>query len=426
MGGVVMPIPESSVQNTWPITLPRFDLLAGLISQEQVLMSGLSILLISAGGYLLAKHWGYGVSAKDLFIIGSIGMSCAAQQFGLACVLLFLFATFWSQDVHCLREWPYIISYVMIGVGLGLWGMYSFSTGHGPSKSVAILFGFPDVYNRFLKYFLEGWFVELSFAGVGGVLIWREYLINKENQSAIFCLWSLVGALLLMGFAYQGDNAARYSFHLFPLLLLLQAFGMVWIIQKSFGREKINSALTICVLLLMLYPTDTQIVHSLEIRGLQYSDDIHKPLRTPGTGYGYRYHPDYKNVSKFIRGQMHHEDIVISMEEVVPYYYIGRLDYLWIPQDKDKVSQHQNAGTGVVKRIRFDMLQNILHESQGRAIWMLNDDLRVRKVKKNIPVLTFLEDLKKCTVFTGSDNRTTVQKFSLSNGKMVCLSGEVS
>jgi len=426
IGSVMVNIPESAHPITLPISLPRFGLLEHLLAQEQVLVFGVFLLMMVGGGYLSAKYWSHAVSPKDMIIVGSIGMSCALQQFGLACVLLFMFATFWSRDFQCLREWPFVVSYMFLGVGLCFWGLYGFTTGHGLSKSMAILFGFPDVYNRFLKYFLEGWLVELILAGLGGILIWREYLLDKENQAAIFCLWSLVGALLLMSFAHQGDNAARYSFHLFPLLLLLQAFGIVWILQKTFGKEKINSALTICVLLLMLYPTDTQIVHSLEIRGLQYSDDIHKPLRTPGTGYGYRYHPDYKNVSAYIKERMHPEDMVISMEEVVPYYYIGRLDYLWIPQDREKISQHQFAGTGVVKRLPFATLQNILHENQNRTMWMVFDELRVRKVTKNAKVLAFLEQLNECTVFTGNDKRTKAQKFTMKNGEIVCLSEAVS
>ena len=57
---------------------------------------------------------------------------------------------------------------------------------------------------------------------------------------------------------------------------------------------------------------------------------------------------------------------------------------------------------------------------------MIYDDLRVRKVKENKQVLAFLEQLNKCTAFTGNDKRTRAQKFKMKNGEMVCLSDVVN
>lgn len=409
-----------SVEPAFPLDLPAVHLV-GILGGLGALLGILGIAAITyAGLSFLRKHLKWNCTMSDCIVFAGTLAACLANQVSLALLWITAVSVGWKKEAFPRLSKATIYSALLIIVATSLWTLYGVSIGLSLGKIAKGLIGYPDLYNRVVKYLIAGWPVELFLACCGLLVLTRNYLRGAQGSASLFVLVALGGGALLMGFANQSDNAARYSYHLFPLLLLCEACFIAWVMSRALVRKHVNLGVTLCMLNLLFFPNDSQIVESIGINSLAYGEAIPKPLRTPGTGKGYLYHPDYEGPSSFVRTHVETRDIIISMEEVIPYYYVGRLDYLWIPQDEEMESKHQFAGTGVVKRLTFQELHALLEDKPQTNVWLINDHLREAKVKTNVEGRRFLDELHRCVVFTGKDGQTRVHYFSWGGHGLFC------
>jgi len=405
----------------FPLALPKLTFLNHLqhdlwaLGVDSILAGGLIFLILIAHPPLGEQR-----TLKSVFLGGVIFCGFFGQ-IAMGFLGLVAFSLLFFQRLEDWKERSFILTGMGLCVFACFWILYGYFNDYSIFQGVKVLFSYPKIYDRVLKYWTHEWLVE-TILGFGGLIIlWKKFIEGDRKGSYLIMIFGVAGTILLMGIANQADDAARYSFHIYPLLLMLEAYCIVVIAEKVFSRNLVNGVLVASVVILLVFPSNMQLVYSLEPSQISYGEMIAKPMNTPGSGKGYLYHPDYKTTSEFIQKNKLPGDVVISMEEVVPYYYIGEMHYLWIPKDQERESLAMYAGTGVVRRLTFQEMLHLLQSKESQRYWILDDDLRVRKVKTHNQVKSVIGSVRSCRVYTGLDNHTSVHLVAgMDSNKIIC------
>jgi len=144
--------------------------------------------------------------------------------------------------------------------------------------------------------------------------------------------------------------------------------------------------------------------------GRDYGDVFERPI--PMSRKSYTFYPDYRSTSQYIKKNISDRDIVISMRELIPFYYIQKIDYVWTGAVNIRFAPPLKD-TAAKKISRSDIL-NLLSNNETQRVWLLSDPFRVAKLKKNKvqDSLLFLEQLSDCIVYRGHDGKTIVHLIS--------------
>jgi hypothetical protein len=152
--------------------------------------------------------------------------------------------------------------------------------------------------------------------------------------------------------------------------------------------------------------------HAFGIAQREYGDVFTRPHIASIKAFPF--YPDYKTPTEQIRRHLRDNDLVVSMRETIPLYYIGRLDYMWV-LDKDAKTTNLR-----LSYIDSDELRKFAASHPGRRIWFLTDAFRLRKQTPENN--SFLRAIAACMVYKGADHHTNVHLFSSDNqGQLVCL-----
>jgi len=404
-----------------PIAAPPIDLLSSLLEKPS----------FSSGGFLVGQILGimlllclsiFSLSnrKKHLYLVLVVA-SCLFNQAGLALVFLFGYTLLFFEDAYSWRQKPFLAGCCFLVASTVFWLAYGPQHGFPLKKTTSLLFHYPELKDRFLKFFVPGWPIETALSGVGAAIVWVRIISNRDKHQYLLALASFIGPLLFVSFAKAWVNTARYSFHLYPLMLMLAAYGIVAISEALTKGNRCNLTIATIMVLLVLIPTDFQFLYAVNLAKNTHGKDIEKTFQTPAGGRGYTFHPDYKTPSYYIKKNRSENGLVISMLESIPAYYIGEIDYLWIPKENDALKIPPYGNTGKLPRINFFQLRKLLHNNKGREIWLLDDPLPLRKLKKNTLILEFLESLSGCRVSTGKDGRTSAYRFVIDHsGRTLC------
>ncbi|MBN4050099.1 hypothetical protein JYT17_00595, partial [Nitrospira defluvii] len=284
------------------------------------------------------------------------------------------------------------------------WLIWGLSQGFHLSKILSLTLQYPYLKDRFLKYYLPGWPLEMLLAGIGGILLWQSVILYRKKES-IVALLSFVGPILLLSFANANDNSARYSFHLFPFLLMFEAYALVFIGHHFFANKKMVM-IPIFLFVLFFALSDTRLSHLGNIIFRGYGDTFERPI--PMSRKSYTFYPDYKSTSNYIKSHLSVGDIVVSMRELIPFYYVQKIDYIWQGTGEVRFSPLLNDTNA--KMINHSEITDLLSKDKTQRIWFLSDPFRIAKLKreKDQNALSFLSHISNCIVYRGQDNKTTV------------------
>ena len=390
--------------------LPLEHLLKVLQANQQagaigIILGFLTIVAVAARGFRSREaRWLY------LALIPLI-MACSIGQLGLAVVSLILYLGMFLKRVEDWRKIPLVAGVGILAVSSIAWCLAAWAGGLSVKASIRLFFAYPYVYERFGKYFLADWPVEIGLAAFGAIVLWVRYVRERDGR-AFFALAAVIGPILVVSFIPRGDDGARYSFHFFPMILMWGSCAIVFIATKFIPGESASLKIAGLVLILLLLPSDMELFHGVRIGQREYGDAFTRPHTASSKAFPF--YPDYKTPTEQIRKHLRDDDLLVSMREAVPLSYLGRLDYIWSPEKEAKASNLR------LSNIDDDGLRELAATNSGRRIWFLTDAFRL--YKQQFESSSFLRVISGCTVYQGADRHTAVYLFSSdSQGQLVCL-----
>jgi 4-amino-4-deoxy-L-arabinose transferase-like glycosyltransferase len=338
-------------------------------------------------------------------------MACAIGQLGLATLWLILYLGVFLKRVEDRRETSLVVGVGILVVSSIAWLLAAWVGGLSVKASMRFLFDYPYVYERFGKFFLADWPVEIGLAAFGAIVLWVRY-VRERDRRALFALAAVIGPILIVSLIPRSDDGARYSFHFFPIILMWGSCAIVYIATEFIPGKSPSLKIVGLILILLLLPSDMELFHGLRIGQRKYGDAFTRPHIASSKAFPF--YPDYKTSTELIRTHLRDDDLVVSMRETIPLYYVGRLNYMWGP-DSDAKTTNLRLG-----RIDSDGLQELAATNPGRRIWFLTDAFRLNK--QLLESDTFLRAIARCTVYRGADRHTAVYLFSSDmQGQVVCL-----
>ena len=402
-----------------PIALPPLHLwLKGEQSETLVLSIFFGIVILSVS-FFIFKGFSQIDQRPQYCSLFLITLTCVFHQIALALVLLVVYSLLFFNQVHSWRDRPFLLACAVTFLSVFWWTGYGSYQGFTPGKIMSSLFQYPYLYERFLKFFIPGWPFVMVLTGLGLFFSWYHFISDRRKHMLLMGIASLIGPLLFVSLLSREDDAARYSFHLYPVMLILGAYGLVQILARLIPQKRLNLSIVSALLFLSLLPSDFQLSYALGVHMIDHKKKIAQTMKATG----YNFYPDYKTPSQYIRDKRSDDDLVISMLEAIPVYYAGQIDYLWIPKENDDSPIPRYGFTGKLPRIRFSQLEKLLRENRGKPVWLLEDPIPTAKLNKNFRILEFLETVSRCQVIAGVDGKTFAYHFFPDEaGRPVCIS----
>jgi hypothetical protein len=198
------------------------------------------------------------------------------------------------------------------------------------------MFGYPNFYDCCLRWYMWGWPVLSLVFGIGVLLFGARFISRRGGAAPSFMLGTIFLPALAASFFQPNDDAVRYTFHLYPLMVVV--FAVVCLETASFfasryaaaGRWQRRGIAAAVALLTLLISQDANPVGALSVGDWTNTTPRH-PIRTIRNGWGPRHHPDYKTPSLYVRERLAPGDRVVVLAgpvTVVIYdFYIGQVDY---------------------------------------------------------------------------------------------------
>ncbi len=391
-----------------PIALPMYNILSDFLSKINILFIcgffsiAIFFIILEIRNFDKNEKWRY------LYVLLII-MSSLMHQIGVASILLFSYTILFFNRPDDWKQKPFQIGCGVLFACLLFWGGYGLYSGIPSTKIAVGMLGYPYVADRFLKFYVPGWPVEMLTAFLGLVMLWWGYVKNR-NLNELFLLYAIVMPILFVGIAAARDNSARYSFHLFPFIILVSALFFVNVIRKIRGKILKYSISVATLIWIVTFSGDYNLIGKQEIINRDYGYTFTRPI--PMSLSSYPFYPDNKTTSFYIKNHYEKGDLVISMREVIPYYYVRKVDYLW-KGDESISAKISDSGVGTVQ-ILTNREFDILIKKSKKKIWFFLDPFRSKKIEeKNIKTaVQILDSISKCKVYTGKDRMTSIYLFS--------------
>jgi 4-amino-4-deoxy-L-arabinose transferase-like glycosyltransferase len=370
-----------------------------------IILGFITILAVAARGFRSREaRWRY-------MALIPLVMLCAIGQIGLAALWLILYLSVFLKRVEDRRDISLVVGVGILAVSSIAWCLAAWAGGLSLKASVRLFLDYPYVYERFGKFFLADWPVEMALAAFGALVLWVRY-VKEHDGRAFFALAAVLGPILIISLVPRGDDGARYSFHLFPMILMWGSCAVAYIATRLIPGKSSSLKIAGLILILLLLSSDMGLFHGMGIGQREYGDAFTRPHIASSKAFPF--YPDYKTPTEQIRKHLRNDDLVVSMRETIPFYYVGRLDYVWVAEAKA-----QSPGLRV-KLVDGRGLQALLTSNPGRRIWFLTDAFRLKS--QGLENNSFLRVMAGCTVYRGEDRHTAVYLFSSdSQGQLLCL-----
>jgi hypothetical protein len=220
----------------------------------------------------------------------------------------------------------------------------SSSAGLSARELALATFGYPAVIEYLGYWMVTGWPL-LTLVVVGAsIRLWSRFLPERSDASSLFIVGAVVAPTVLSALAIS-YHESRYVFHLYPVMLALAAWAMVWIATRALRELRTGTPFRRCVAALALaavalvFMEDGHPGAAWGIGVRTYSDERDR-ARSPISWSAYaHFHQDLKSPSLHVRENRSPEDRVIAMAPphtvAVYHFYIGGVDYvLGRPRDR--------------------------------------------------------------------------------------------
>ena len=198
---------------------------------------------------------------------------------------------------------------------------------YAPKKLFVVLFKYPDVFEKILHPWISAipitGLMLLIFIGIG-FFIW---LFKKDPRQDYFALISAFVLILfvLIGIIRTTYSSTRYTFFLYPVMLLLAVSSMINIANIITHKAKYQNILLCCFTFgFILFSEDFRLNHLVEIDSKEINFRMNY---NQGLADHFYFRRDVRSPAEFINSYIQTNDVVISTKRSVEYYLKRRLDY---------------------------------------------------------------------------------------------------
>jgi hypothetical protein len=351
------------------------------------------------------------------------------HHFGLVLILLGVYTVFFVRDFRSLLEQPLKIVYAMVSLGLVFW--VSFLAAKLTAKQVILAtFGYPlyRLYEYFFSWFVQGWPVFLVFVAFGSALLLARFISDRSARAPLFVLGAIYIPAVLTSFALPHYVEARYTFHLYPLMVLV--FSTV-AIEAGFrlftsliptGGQARKLKVAIVSLAALFISQDANPVHAWSVGNRNYQSP-RDPIRSVINWDLYAgFHQDHKNPALYIRQHLLPTDRILALGPphtlAIYHFYVGQVHYaLAGPRD---FNYHQVARGGKVVAFitgseilqSLASIKEVMEELPQGRIWLVGDRLLLLADNPSYPnhIQKYLRSFAYNPDYLGLDGQTFAVK----------------
>lgn len=406
--------------------IPYVGIVIQLAKEHPMVFFGLVLVPGAATAYLIYRFFWKNDGWRALFAV-PIVWAAFIHQFGLVLIMLLIYLALFARGLRSLTEPALKVVYSVIVVCLIFWiPVVSVSTARFMSVP-KVLFGYPNVYEYFLTWFIKGWPILSIIVALGCVLLAARFVSDRTAPAPLFVLGALFIPAILTSFLPNEFYEARYTFHLYPLIVMV--FAVIVVEAKSrfirglsvggrFGRGMVATAIALLALFVS-QDGNPAAAWSVGNRDYQSKKD---PIKGHINWKFYAgFHQDHKTPSRYVREHLREGDQVVAVGAphmiAIYHYYVGRVDYSVAEQIEgfqfrlkgNKIRDHM-TGSEILDSL--PRLREIIEKDPGRGIWLLCD--RMLLVEDNHyfsePMKEYLRGLARDPVYLGLDGQTFAVK----------------
>jgi hypothetical protein len=208
-------------------------------------------------------------------------------------------------------------------------------------KAVSYVFNYPDVYHLVVRPWLQAIPVTTTMLGFLAALQLRMLLAKPHSPSSDeltvqrYVAASLILLFMLAALFYQPYTITRYTYFLYPLLLVFAAISIVSWSAFLFERTPLlRAGMFVPVLLLFTFTEDFDVGHLVDINEprIRYRSAYDEEL----AGH-YYFRWDFRGAASFVNERQAPNDTIITFSEPLPHY-LRRTSGIYIEPDSRKES----------------------------------------------------------------------------------------
>jgi hypothetical protein len=386
------------------------------------------LLLVTAGcSALLLSRMRIGEDKwKTLTLV--IMVWCAlVYQYSLVLTMLGLCVLFFVKDIRELISPSFRITFICVASIFIFWLVFIGKTpGAGLRETIALMFGVPRVSRYFFKWYVLGWPIMSFIVFLGAGVLLKKSITAGGDKAVVFVLGTLFFSVVTMS-SFVAYPEARYTFHLYPLMVLLFAFSTVHVLQYVTGVYEARNGFYVkylpvfAVVVALLASQDGNPVQAWKIASRGYTDPKH-PIRTQENWPPYfRFHQDNEFPTRFVKERLKDGDVVVALGGLhhlgLYQWYGGKVHYYAPPAHLDYYSVLRNGaeinyitGSKVIRGP--DMFDDLLLNAPG-AVWVLGDKSILANGSYGFyrePDRKYFNSIIKQLDFVGRDNMTFAAK----------------
>ena len=298
--------------------------------------------VLSYGSFILKKA----TDKKTGFIFFCFALLSFFNLYGLILIsFIILFLIGWIKFEHLKNKSFYLLISILflnfcfyLVYGLTSHSWYKFFPGetHISIKKIFWVFiNYPNLYEKIIVPWLKPmpYFIVFTFLFIAGyfvILLYKSKNGNEKEFANVNFLFAVV--IFLVSFVAILEtpyNDVRYTFFIYPLILLLLLFSMKTIGEFLTQKRKFSYALySVFLILFIPLSSDYSIYHLLKIE----SNEIRfRTIYQPNRKNIYYYQEDYLTPAKVINKNAGDSDIVVTVFTAITIeYYLKRLDFIYL------------------------------------------------------------------------------------------------
>ena len=215
------------IQST--VLFPPSGLLKHLYGHAPIILVVLGLLVVVLIYFCWSVPRYNFASLTKLLGCSLIIVSSAVYQFTLAVFGLYYYVLAFCRDAYVLRSrhLRFLVTSVLGFFTFWLLYAYYYKVVGGAVLHYDYLYRFPRVYDYWIRWYVIEYPLMLVITAFGVVWLWRESITDKPNVGKMFLLFSVPAFIVFPSFFYYPWYQFRYTFHLHPLILTVFSFAIV-------------------------------------------------------------------------------------------------------------------------------------------------------------------------------------------------------
>jgi len=316
-------------------------------------------------------------------------LSACVHQYALVVSAFLFYVLFYLQDQSVLFSRPFRRLYFFVSVTFLFWVFLGgIMTGFELQELGVHLFGFPHLGKYFFYWYLIGWPVMSLVVLYALMVLFNRFLPERRDSSAFFIPAVLVLSIVLTSF-FKSYAEARYTFHLYPLLVMLFSYAAVRVWRTLLSRrpnlfQKRRAGWAMLAAVVLLFGSqDADPLQAWHIADRDYTTPKH-PIRTQENWPFYvRFHQDHEAPARYVQVRRSCNDLLVAIGGVhqlgLYHWYAGKVDYVVSPSDRKQgyysilnkgIEVNYITGSRIIHTpAEFDAL---LRRAPG-SVWLLGD-----------------------------------------------------